>query len=420
MSGVRNGVQALIKEEQSRALYVHCLAHSLNLCVQDVTKKCVLIRNVMDFIHNLIKFSPKRLYVFDSLRKDAAISGGEQMPSLRNLCPTRWTVRHSAINSILLNYEVLLRTLETVEVGHDEYAAKAHGLHMRMESFDTYFGLKLAYTVYSAAEQFFVNLQVKNITVQEAIRGAKLLVSHLKSLRTEAHFDTFYEQILVQSATLTEEPQLPRYRKLPEEGDHPHRYVSPKDKYRHDYFEILELAAGEIERRFEQPDIAKIKEIESLLIDAANGKKVEIIPDSLLKYFEDDVNAERLKIQLPIVADMIKTSLKDTMAIKVVTNVRTIADTMQESEIYKGMLTEIDKVLKIYFTFPVTSATAERSFSAIRRIKTFLRTSMTHCWLNNLFLLYIHMAKTDSLDLKAVARDFVNVNSRRLHYFGKI
>lgn len=33
MSGVRNGVQALIKQEESRALYVHCLAHSLNLCV---------------------------------------------------------------------------------------------------------------------------------------------------------------------------------------------------------------------------------------------------------------------------------------------------------------------------------------------------------------------------------------------------
>jgi uncharacterized membrane protein len=39
------------------------------------------------------------------------------------------------------------------------------------------------------------------------------------------------------------------------------------------------------------------------------------------------------------------------------------------------MLGEIDKVLKIYFTIPVTSATAERSFSA-RRIKTFLRNTM--------------------------------------------
>ena len=152
MSGIRNGVQAFIKREKSRALYVHYLAHSLNLCVQDVTKKCFLIRNV-DFIHNLIqliKFSPKRLYVFDSLKKDAAINSGESTPSLRTLCPTRWTVRHTAINSILLNCEILLSTLETVKDGHDEYAAKAHGLHMRMESFDTYFGLKLAYAVFSA------------------------------------------------------------------------------------------------------------------------------------------------------------------------------------------------------------------------------------------------------------------------------
>ena len=32
MSGENNGVQALVKKEESRALYVHCLAHNLNLC----------------------------------------------------------------------------------------------------------------------------------------------------------------------------------------------------------------------------------------------------------------------------------------------------------------------------------------------------------------------------------------------------
>jgi len=39
MSGIRNGAQALFKP---KALYVHCLAHSLNLCEQDVSKKCKL------------------------------------------------------------------------------------------------------------------------------------------------------------------------------------------------------------------------------------------------------------------------------------------------------------------------------------------------------------------------------------------
>ena len=138
MSGVRNGVQAIFKCEEPRALYVHCLAHTLNLCVQDISKVCTLIRNTMDFIHDLIqliKFSPKRSTMFDTLRKDVALNSGESSPSLRILCPTRWTVRNSSITSILKNYRILMVTLEEIQVGHDEYAAKASGLLNKMEQY---------------------------------------------------------------------------------------------------------------------------------------------------------------------------------------------------------------------------------------------------------------------------------------------
>ena len=262
-----------------------------------------------------------------------------------------------------MNYEILLTTLEEVQKGHDEYAAKASGLRVRMESFDIYFGLKLAYLFFSAAEQFSINLQAQNITIQEATHGAELLASHLKSLRTEAQFNHFYEQVVSQSSTLTEEPKLPRSRKMPkryDDGEHPHQYLVPKDKYRHTYFETLELAIGEIERRFEQSDLSTIKEIENLLLNAANGRDIEPISDVVLNFLENDVDHSRLKIQLLMLPDMIKTAFAN-ISIKV-TNVRTIADAMQQSEIYRGMLSEIDKVLKIYLTFPVTSATAEIIF----------------------------------------------------------
>ncbi len=39
MSGVRSGVQALMKKETDSCLYVHCFAHSLNSCIQDVVRK---------------------------------------------------------------------------------------------------------------------------------------------------------------------------------------------------------------------------------------------------------------------------------------------------------------------------------------------------------------------------------------------
>ena len=100
------------------------------------------------------------------------------------------------------------------------------------------------------------------------------------------------------------------------------------------------------------------------------------------------------------------------------TSVRTIVGAMAESDIYKGMLPEIDRLLKLYLTFPVTTATAERSFSSLRRVKTYLRSTMTSCRLNNLFLLYIHQDRTDSLDLYEIAKDFISVNNRRRKYFG--
>ena len=69
MSGINNEVQA---PEAKQALYVHCLAHSLSLCLKDVTNTCEVIRDVLYFMYELtqlIKMSPKRLTLFDSFKK---------------------------------------------------------------------------------------------------------------------------------------------------------------------------------------------------------------------------------------------------------------------------------------------------------------------------------------------------------------
>ena len=96
----------------------------------------------MNFLYELlqlIKYSPKRLTLFESIRADVAMSTGIVPPSLRSLCPTRWTVRNTSIYSVLLNYKSLLKTLDEVRKGNDEYAAKAKGLMVKMESFDFFF-----------------------------------------------------------------------------------------------------------------------------------------------------------------------------------------------------------------------------------------------------------------------------------------
>ena len=62
-------------------------------------------------------------------------------------------------------------------------------------------------------------------------------------------------------------------------------------------------------------DFLLIEEIEGLLIKSANGETVQPLPDTLLKYFDKDVDPTQLTIQLAMVPNLIKT---DT--IKKVTN----------------------------------------------------------------------------------------------------
>ena len=56
MSGCIRGVATLVKEIQPAAIHVHCLAHSLNLCLQDTARVCLSIREAL---HLASKYSIK-------------------------------------------------------------------------------------------------------------------------------------------------------------------------------------------------------------------------------------------------------------------------------------------------------------------------------------------------------------------------
>ena len=77
------------------------------------------------------------------------------------------------------------------------------------------------------------------------------------------------------------------------------------------------------------------------------------------------------------------------------------------------------KLVKIFMIIPITTATAERSFSSLRRLKTYLRSTMTQCRLNNILLLHCHKEMTDAIDLTAIAQEFIAANERRKTYLGE-
>ena len=126
-----------------------------------------------------------------------------------------------------------------------------------------------------------------------------------------------------------------------------------------------------------------------------------------------------LTVQLSMLPSVIAAGNSEhQLGIKEVTSVSTICDVFNTCRFPKTMLTEVNKLLHIYYTVPLTSATAERTFSTLRRLKTYLRSTMTQKRLNHIVLLHIHKSMTDSIDLQSIAVEFVKRNDRRLRYFG--
>ena len=85
----------------------------------------------------------------------------------------------------------------------------------------------------------------------------------------------------------------------------------------------------------------------------------------------------------------------------------------------KSLLSEFVKLVKLILVLPATNASSERSFSALRRVKTYLRGTMKQSRLNHLMLLHVHKDLSDDLDLTACANDFVSANEHRFNIFGK-
>ena len=190
---------------------------------------------------------------------------------------------------------------------------------------------KLSHLIFSGIEQLSLTLQGKDTTIQEAIIAAELAIGHLQWQRKDDVFNTFYSHTVESAKELTAPPTLPRYRQPPKRLDDSfssgHRFSTLESYFRKQKnFEVLDLLISELQRQFQQKrGMPVVAAIERVIMNAANGT-VDDLPQDL-KLYEKDVNLPRLKIQLQMLPNLIRTrnqKLTSSPPIKKVTNLRTM------------------------------------------------------------------------------------------------
>ena len=84
------------------------------------------------------------------------------------------------------------------------------------------------------------------------------------------------------------------------------------------------------------------------------------------------------------------------------------------------MLPEFSKVLKIYSVLPISSCETERSFSALKRLKTYLRSKMGQNRLSSLALMHLERNIVNSVlqeDMSKLIDKFARNKKRDMYFF---
>ena len=68
-----------------------------------------------------------------------------------------------------------------------------------------------------------------------------------------------------------------------------HRHSSPKEMHCQTYYEAIDVVAEEVKRRFDQPDICIIRDIENLLLKCANEDTTDLLSQEIVKFLGSDV-----------------------------------------------------------------------------------------------------------------------------------
>lgn len=415
MSGTFSGLQARIKAVEPRAIHIHCLAHSLNLVVQDSMKQVSVIRDYLVTIRELITFvrgSPKRQAKFETFQ---AADDNPSNATLRPFCPTRWCCRISSLKTVVSNYGDLIAFFADMELEKTEAGAKAKGFLKSLYAFDFAFITKLLIDIFERIEVLNTFLQNSSMHIQQALENVENVRKMLESLRTNEAFNLIWNSCReFARQNDIDEPKLPQVRRKPkrfgfdvDEGNNEHIFSNPNDFYRKMYFEVLDLVINCFQDRFNKTSITHLQNIESFIVNKSDNG------DYLIEFYKDDFDRDRLILHRNMLLDICNSksiflkNLGDAVSFL----------SVPEHESIKELIPEIVKLIKMMLTIPISTCTAERSFSSLRRLKTYLRNNMTQRRLNDIAILHVNRDLAQEISLESVADIFIKRTAARRNTF---
>lgn len=371
----------------------------------------------------------ERLYVFISgsyvhnkwKKVQAEMFPGEQQFELQRLSDTRWACRYYACRTIIKRLPAILKVLDEITDEHNpDRAVDARGLRAQLDF--RFLAMLSSFEIILGESQSTSNiLQAPKLDLAKATDVVELLKDRMKEYRTE---EERFHSIWQDTIDLAEHCKI----KTPEDGEQitrrnkrkssaparledsvltapvvEHRRGNTKDAFRIEvFYPILDNIISELDRRFSNENCNIMRGIQALSPESDGFLLL-----SKVKPFAETFNAnmDDLVHELHQAKRLIERKMDDRPS--------SLLEFTCAIEPYKEAFHELYRLCKIAVTIPVTSASSERSFSALNLIKTYLRNSMGERRLSNLGIIHIERKRSNDLDLEEFIDIFANNHNNR-------
>jgi hypothetical protein len=351
MSGEHRGVQAKIREVCPMAVFVPCYAHILNLVLSRSLENISELKIFFGYINKIVRFFNKSSKRSNLLKQIA----DRRLPGVAE---TRWHY-HSRIINVIYNCmpdlkETFQSILDSPESWDSESLTLSESFLNKLGEMQFSFLLHVFSTIFEKTDILFSLLQSKQIDVETARREIELFKNWISSELLN-QFDFFYNRY----EGLTEPPQ--RRRRQPSE-------IDLKSSYQRLFVSIIHHITAQIEHRYRS--FSNLSFLD-LLNKSKYATYTKSFPDekvsSLILHFPTIFEFAGLKNELKVVYTTSSLINLDPYELFVHLQQSSLFDTFPQ------LLT----LCKIFLTLPVTISSAERSFSALKRIHTYVRNSQS-------------------------------------------
>lgn len=342
MSGKLAGVQALVREKFPHANFIHCHAHRLNLVLRQTAQCFPKVKIFFSKINAFSSFASSSSKRKQLLREKIGVA-------LPRAIDSRWTYYSRVMNVLCSIHEKAVEKisefLDEDSPNWDQHTVSSIcGLLSYLQDFEFCFLLEVFASIFDRSSVVFNLIQSLETDVTKIKEIIWNFLRFLEDMRCESCYHHVLEKAL-------------QFSNFPERGNF---------DYKTFYFKIIDLLSSSLKERFSSIDDFSFFDLfeRSKFFDFSR-RFPDLLLKKMLNQYDSFFNEVRLRSELSYIYSDFDFRLPP----------QEILLYIHRSNL-KGIFPEVTKALQLMLTIPLTTASCERSFSTLKRIKTYLRSTM--------------------------------------------